>query len=256
MVHLSTAQMLAWINSFLWPLTRILGMIAVAPVFGSRSVPVMIKVSFGVVLAVLIAPTLNNVPTIDPVSLDGMLITIEQLIIGVAMGFTIQVVFASVDLAGDLMGMSMGLGFASFYDPQTRATTPALSQFLTLITTMLFLTLDLHLALLSTLVESFTTLPIGLGIPNHASMWMRIAGTGSIIFTSGVQLALPIIAALLVTNIALGILTRAAPQLNLFGIGFPITMSVGFIMVMVILPYLAEPIKKLLELGIVFAGLK
>ena len=77
MVHLSTAQMLAWINSFLWPLTRILGMIAVAPVFGSRSVPVMIKVSFGVVLAVLIAPTLNNVPTIDPVSLDGMLITID-----------------------------------------------------------------------------------------------------------------------------------------------------------------------------------
>lgn len=256
MVHLSTAQMLIWINSFIWPLTRILGMTAVAPVFGSASVPVPIKISFGVALTLLVAPTLHNIPIIDPVSLDGILITIEQLIIGVAMGFTIQVVFSSVNMAGELMSMSMGLGFASFYDPQSRATTPALSQFLTLITTMLFLTLDLHLALLSTLVDSFSTLPIALGIPNHASMWMRIAGTGSIIFSSGVQLALPIIAALLVTNIALGILTRAAPQLNLFGIGFPITLGVGFIMLMIILPYLAPPIKKILELGIVSAGLK
>ena len=150
--------------------------------------------------------------------------------------------------------MSMGLGFASFYDPQSKATTPALSQFLTLIATMLFLSLDLHLALLRTLVESFSAIPIGVGIPHHASLWMHIAGTGSIIFSSGVQLALPIIAALLVTNIALGILTRAAPQLNLFGIGFPITMSAGFIMLCLTLPYMAPPVKKILELGILYSG--
>lgn len=256
MVHLSTHQMLLWINSFIWPLTRILGLIGVAPIFGSSGIPVTIKISFGVALTVLVAPTLHNIPLTDPLSLEGMLITLQQFIIGAAMGFTIQVVFASVDLAGDLIGMSMGLGFASFYDPLSKATTPALSQFLTLVATMLFLSFNFHLELLRTLVESFTNLPMGTDLSSHASMWMRIVNAGSVIFSSGVQLALPIIAALLVTNIALGILTRAAPQLNLFGIGFPITLSVGFIMLMILMPYMASPIRQIFEMGVEQAVLR
>ncbi|PRC90789.1 flagellar biosynthetic protein FliR [Solimicrobium silvestre] len=256
MLSISSDQLIIWVNSFIWPLTRILGLIAIAPIFGNAAIPVPMKISFGVVLALLVAPTLHNLPLIDPISLPGMLILIEQFVIGVAMGFTIQVVFGSVDLAGNLIGMSMGLGFASFFDPQTRGNTPAISQFLTLVTTMLFLSLNLHLALLSTLVESFTKLPIGVDLTLQPGIWLHIVSAASVIFSSGVQLALPIIAALLVTNIALGILTRAAPQLNIFGIGFPITMTVGFLMLFIIIPYLALPLQKILEFGIQLAALR
>lgn len=248
MINFTSDQYMLWITSFIWPLTRILGLIAVAPVFGNASIPVMIKISFGVVLALIVAPTLHNLPHVDPVSLAGMMIEIQQFIIGVAMGFTIQIVFITVDMAGNLIGMSMGLGFASFYDPQTKATTPAISQFLTLLATILFLSLNMHLVLLSALVDSFTTLPIGAQL--QPGIWENIVYAGSVIFSSGVQLALPIIAALLVTNIALGILTRAAPQLNLFGIGFPITMGVGFVMIFITIPYLTAPLQKLFEAGI------
>ena len=133
-----------------------------------------------------------------------------------------------------------------------------MSQFMTLLATMLFLALNLHLDLLSTLVDSFTTLPIGTGTTNgqYADMWLHLVLSGSVIFSSGVQLALPLITALLITNIALGILTKAAPQLNIFGIGFPITMAVGFLMLLVIIPYFAPPITQLLEFGIRHAALR
>lgn len=255
MITISGDQIIVWINSFIWPLTRILGLIAVAPVFGNASIPVMIKISFGVVLTVIIAPTLQNIPHIDPVSLAGMMILAQQLIIGLAMGFTIQIVFASIDLAGNIVGMSMGLGFASFYDPQTNGTTSAISQFLTLIATVLFLSLNMHLVLLETLVDSFNTIPIGSdGLT--PDIWKNIVTTASVIFTSGLQLALPIITALLVTNIALGVLTRAAPQLNLFGIGFPITIMIGFVMIFIIIPYMAAPLEKIFALGIHHAALR
>jgi len=256
MINFSSEQYMLWITSFIWPLTRILGMIAIAPVFGNSAVPVMIKISFGVMLSLIVAPTLHNLPHIDPMSLAGLMILAQQFIIGIAMGFSIQIVFSAIDMAGNIISLSMGLGFASFFDPQTRATTPAVSQFLTLIATMLFLSLNLHLALLSALVESFDTLPIGADIASRPGIWFHVVTAASVIFSSGVQLALPIIAALLVTNIALAILTRAAPQLNLFGIGFPITMTVGFVMVYIVIPYLAAPLQKLFELGIQHAALQ
>lgn len=256
MISVSSDQLLLWITSFIWPLTRILGLIAVAPVFGGSAVPARIKVGFGVLLAILVAPTLQNVPLVDPASLPGFLILIEQFVIGVAMGFIIQLVFTCVDIAGNLVSMAMGLGFASYFDIETQGNTPVIGQFLSLVTTLLFLSLNLHLALLSTLVESFTTLPIGVDMSDQPNIWLNVANIGSTIFSSGVQLALPIIAALLITNVALGILTRAAPQLNLFGIGFPITLAVGFLMLYILMPYLSGPLQQVLELGIVKSALR
>lgn len=256
MVQISSTQILDWINSFIWPLTRILGMIAITPVFGSAAVPVRIKLVLGILLAMIVAPTINHLPHVDPVSLDGAVILIQQFIIGVAMGFTIQIVFAAIDMAGNMIGMAMGLGFASFYDPDTRGTTPALSQFLTLLATMLFLSLNLHLVLLGTLVDSFRTLPIDGHITGSPGIWLHVVNLGAEIFSSGVQLALPIVAALLVTNLALGILTKAAPQLNIFGIGFPITMTVGFVMLFILIPYMEAPMQRVFELGIERAALR
>jgi flagellar biosynthetic protein FliR len=246
MITVTTAQLNAWLSGILWPLSRILGLIAVAPLFGNVSVPITIKVALGILLSLIVAPTLTGIPVIDPMSLDGLLVLMQQSVIGIAMGFAMQIVFAGVELAGDTAGMTMGLGFATFFDPQSQGRTSAISQLLALLTLMIFLATNLHLVLLSTLVDSFNSMPISTQ-PMNGDMARQLVGFGGRIFSAGVQLSLPIVAALLVTNAALGILTRAAPQLNIFGIGFPITISVGFIMLALTLPYLAMPVDRLFQ---------
>ena len=223
-----------------------MGLIAVAPLFGNASVPKRIKVALGVTLALIIAPTVPAVPAMDPMSLAGVLILVQQLIIGLAMGFAMRIVFAAVEMAGEITGMTMGLGFATFFDPQSRGRSSAISQFLALLTLMVYLATNLHLVLLATLADSFVSMPIS-DLPIGGQMFQQLTSWGGRIFSAGVQLSLPIIAALLITNISLGILTRAAPQLNLFGIGFPITIGMGFIMIGLTLPYLATPLDLLFQ---------
>lgn len=249
MISFTSAELNTWIASLLWPLTRVLGLVSVAPLFGNVSVPARVKIGLGFMLALIIAPTVPAVPATDPMSLSGLLILLQQFVIGLAMGFAMRIVFAGVEMAGEISSMTMGLGFATFYDPQTRAQTSVISQFLSLLTMMIYLASDLHLVLLSTLSQSFESLPISEAAVSGAG-FQQVAGWGGRIFSAGVQLSLPIVAALLITNMALGILTRAAPQLNIFGIGFPITIAVGFIMISLSLPYLATPLVRLLQEGI------
>jgi flagellar biosynthetic protein FliR len=147
----------------------------------------------------------------------------------------------------------MGLSFASFFDPQSQGQSNSISQFLLLLATLAFLAVNGHLLLLSALAHSFATLPISAS-PMDGHIFKQIADWGGIIFSAGVQLSLPMVAALLITNIALGILTRAAPQLNLFGIGFPITLTVGFVVIGFALPYLATPLESLFQQGIEMSG--
>ncbi|RJG05950.1 flagellar biosynthetic protein FliR [Noviherbaspirillum cavernae] len=249
MITITSAELYTWVASFLWPLTRILGLISVAPLFGNVSVPARLKLGLGVMLAIVIAPTVPTLPAMDPMSLPGLLILLQQLVIGLAMGFAMRIVFASIELAGEVSSMTMGLGFAVFYDPQSRGRSSAISQFLALLTMMVYLATNMHLVLLSTLAHSFTSLPISAATLSGEG-FRHLAGWGAKIFSAGIQLSLPIVAALLITNIALGILTRAAPALNLFGIGFPITIGVGFLMLALSLPYLATPMTRLLQDGI------
>ncbi len=250
MLTITSAELNTAIAMLLWPLTRILGLLSVAPLFGNVSVPARVKLGLGIMLALIIAPTVPATPALDPASLTGLLIMAQQLVIGMAMGFAMRVVFAAVELAGEISGLTMGLGFASFFDPQTRARSSAVSQFLALLSLMTYLASNLHLVLLTTLTESFTTLPIT-AAPLNGQALREIAFWGGRIFSAGVQLSLPIVAALLITNLALGILTRAAPQLNLFGIGFPITLGIGFVMLTIALPYMATPLAHLFQEGIV-----
>jgi flagellar biosynthetic protein FliR len=248
MITFTSAELNTWIAGFLWPLTRILGLIATAPLFGNLAIPARVKLGLGIMLAIVVAPAVPAVPAADPMSFAGLLIVMQQLVIGLAMGFAMRIVFAAVEMAGEICGLTMGFGFATFFDPQTRARSSALSQFLALLTLMLFLALNVHLMMLATLVESFTAIPIA-AQPAGTGGFRQLANWGGLIFSSGVQLALPVIAALLLTNIALGILTRAAPQLNLFGIGFPVTLAAGFIVLALVLPYLAVPMQKLFTQG-------
>ena len=249
MITLSTADMNLWIASLLWPLTRILGLLAAAPVFGHASVPITIKVMLGVLLALIVAPLVPAVPGTDPASLAGLLILVQELLIGLAMGFAIRIVLAAVEFAGEVSSLTMGLGFASFFDPATQGRSSAISQFLALIATLGFLAVNAHLVVLSALVESFSTLPVA-AQPFSGALFKQLADWGAQVFATGLQLSLPLIAAQLITNVALGILTRAAPQLNIFGIGFPITLGVGLLVLALALPYLATPLQNLFLAGI------
>ncbi|GBL45645.1 flagellar biosynthesis protein FliR [Sulfuriferula multivorans] len=253
MITLTSAELNTWIAALLWPLTRILGLIAVAPVFGNTSVPVQVKIGIGVMLTLIVAPTLPALPTVDPMSFPGLLILVQQLIIGLGMGFAMRIIFAGVEMAGAITGMTMGLSFASFFDPQSQGQSNFISQFMSLLATLAFLAVNGHLLLLSVLAHSFSTFPISAS-PMGGQIFKQIADWGGIIFSAGVQLSLPMVAALLITNIALGILTRAAPQLNLFGIGFPITLTIGFVVIGLALPYLATPLERLFQQGIEMAG--
>jgi flagellar biosynthetic protein FliR len=245
----SSAELNTWMAALIWPLTRILGLIAAAPLFGNSSVPVTQKIALGLLLAIIIAPIVPALPAADPFSMAGLLIVLQELLVGLAMGFSMRIVFAAVEMAGEVTGMTMGLGFATFFDPQSQGRSSAISQFLALLATLAFLAANAHLVLLSALAESFSTLPIA-ATPLNAGGFAQLANWGGQVFAAGVQLALPIIAALLVVNIALGILTRAAPQLNLFGIGFPITLATGFFVLMLTLPYLTTPFEHLFNEGI------
>jgi flagellar biosynthesis protein FliR len=248
MINITSGELNTWIASFLWPLTRILGLVATAPLFGNTSIPTQVKVGLGVMLALIIAPGVPALPALDPMSLHGMLILVQQFVIGAAMGLTVSIVFAAVEMAGEIIGLTMGLGFATFFDPQSQGRSSAISQFLGLLTLMIYLAANLHLAVLSVLADSFTSMPISeLAISNQP--FQLFIGWGGRIFSAGVQLSLPIVAALLITNIALGILTRAAPQLNLFGIGFPVTICVGFVMIGLALPYMTTPLDRLFQEG-------
>jgi flagellar biosynthetic protein FliR len=159
-----------------------------------------------------------------------------------------------VDVAGELIGLQMGLSFAVFYDPQNAGQSSTLAEFLGLLATLIFLAMDGHLMVLSVLVESFRLLPVG-AAPLAASGLRDIVAWAAIVFSAGVLLALPLIAALLVTNIALGVITRAAPQLNLFAVGFPVTIVMGFGALLLTLPQAAPVLGNLFQQGIDAMGL-
>jgi flagellar biosynthetic protein FliR len=160
-----------------------------------------------------------------------------------------RLVFAAIEFAGEVASSTMGLGFATFFDPTSAGRSSAISQFLALVATMAFLAMNAHLVLIQALVESFFTLPIS-ATPMSLAAPLEMVRWGGRIFSAGLQIGMPIIAAMLITNLALAILTRAAPQLNLFGIGFPITLGAGFLVISLTLPYLNTPMQNLFNQGI------
>lgn len=244
MISVTSAQLSAWLALFLFPFVRILALVASAPVLGDKQLPVRVKVALSMLLTFLIAPTLPPIPDgLDPGSAAGVLVLMQQVLAGVAMGFILRIVFVAAEMAGELTGMQMGLGFASFYDPQNASFTPVLGQFLDVLATLVFLGMDGHLYMLAALADSFQAFPISAAEP-HASSLHTLAVWGGTLFSDALQLSMPAIGALLITNLALAILTRSAPQLNIFAIGFPITLTIGFAVLMLSLPYIAPLLER------------
>lgn len=248
MLDLSSLQFQAWLAEFFWPFFRILALLSAAPLFGSRGIPVSVKIGVSFLITIIVAPIIPAVPNVAPASTEGLFILLQQLIIGFAMGLAVKMVMSAMEMAGHIIGLQMGLGFATFFDPQNATQVPLMGQFLSVTATLLFLALNGHLMVIAAMVDSFQTLPIG--TPMAMQSFKALATTGADIFSWGLQIAMPVIAALMLVNLALGVLTRAAPQLNIFAVGFPLTMGVGFLIFTISIPYILPVFTGMMEQSI------
>lgn len=238
MLTLSTGQLEGWIALYLWPFVRIAGCLMTAPIFSAATVPVRGRLILAIAITLLVAPLL---PAQDAqvFSATGFVILAQQLLIGIAFGFAVNLVFDALALGGQMLANAMGLSFAFNVDPLHGASTPVLSQFYTILATLTFLALDGHLALLQVLVDSFKTMPVGRTGLGSDGLW-QMCLWGSQIFRGGLMVSLPGVTALLVVNLAFGVVSRAAPALNLFAIGFPVTLVCGLLILLNSIPSMQQ----------------
>ncbi|MDJ0873292.1 MAG: flagellar biosynthetic protein FliR [Gammaproteobacteria bacterium] len=250
MVWTST-EVAAWATSWLWPFFRIGAMLAVTPLFSARYVPVRVRLGLAAALTIVVAPTITATPSVAPFSAEGLLITLQQVLIGVLMGLALRLVFTVFELAGQIVAQLMALHFASLVDPNSGVQVPMLSQFYLVLATLAFLALNGHLLCIEVLAESFEIIPVGVHGMGRDGFWSLVL-QGGWIFSAAVLFALPVVAALLIVNLAFGVMTRAAPQLNIFAVGFPITMIIGFSLMLVTLPGVSAQFEQLFSDAIAY----
>ncbi|MBZ9780728.1 flagellar type III secretion system protein FliR [Pseudomonas sp. REP124] len=225
MLQLTDTQISTWVAAFMLPLFRIGALLMVMPVFGTSLVPKRIRLYFALAITVVLAPNLPPMPPVNALDLSGWLLIGEQILIGAILGFSLQLFFQAFVIAGQILAIQMGMGFASMVDPTNGVSVAVIGQFFTMLVTLMFLAMNGHLVVFEVLTESFTTLPVGSGLmTNH---YWELAGKLGWVLGAALVLVLPAITALLVVNIAFGVMTRAAPQLNIFSIGFPLTLVLG-----------------------------
>lgn len=237
------------VGSFLWPMFRIAAVVATAPVLGARNVPNRLKILLVVALTVVIAPTVPAVPNVDPISIDALAIIAQQLLIGAASGLLMAMVISAFNIGGEIIASQMGLGFASIVDPQNGVMTPTISQFYVILMTLVFVSLNGHLIIIQELANSFQTLPISAEGLHRANFW-SVVTFAEHMFKGAIVMALPAITTLLIVNLALGIVMRASPQFNILSIGFPVTLTLGFVIMLVTLPVIVPQFSQAFEVGL------
>ena len=246
MLTFTEAQVMAWVSPLLWPFLRVLALFSAMPVIAQRSVPVRLRVALAFLIALCAQASLPEAPAIALDSAQAFLVIVQQVLIGLALGFATRVVFSAIELAGELVGLQMGLNFAGFFDPATGGQTTAVSRFYGVSVAWLFIVINGHLLLIAAVVQSFQAFPVG----PEPFAFLRSAQPqlwGAEIFRLGLWIALPMIAMLLFVNLVLGIVSRVAQQMNVFAIGFPITLSVGLLGVLLTLPMMSTPFTMALE---------
>jgi len=242
----TSTDIVSWVGTLVWPFTRIAAMLAIAPIFGARVVPLRVRLTVALVLTAMVVPLIPRVPVIDPLSAASALVTAQQLVLGLAIGFSLQLVMATLVIAGQTIAMGMGLGFAQMVDPQNGINVPVIGQYYLVIATLLFLALNGHLALLRVLVDSFHSVPIGVDALTRED-FRSIAGWGVRMFADAIMVALPAVASILLVNLSFGVVSRSAPQLNIFGVGFPVTLTLGFIVLVFALSNLLPEMQHMLD---------
>ena len=248
MLSFNSAELDALLVSFFWPFMRIIALMLTAPVFAEKALPQRVRIGLAVLMTMVLVPTLPAPPPIHPLSFAGAVMIGQQLVIGAALGFAMRIIFVAVETAGEIAGLQMGLGYATLFDPERADMIPVLGQFLGMLSVLAFLALDGHLHMVQVLADTFRVLPVS-GPRIGTAGLLTLVQWGGEIFAAGVLLCLPLLGAMLIANVALGILTRAAPQLNLFAVGFPLTLGAGLIILAVSLPLLAPQLVKLYGQG-------
>jgi flagellar biosynthetic protein FliR len=218
--------------------------VMVMPIVGGAVVPARVRLLLALGLTVVIAPVLQQSIPVSPVSLAGAITVMQELAIGIAMGFAVQLVFDAIALGGQVIAMSMGLGFAVFVDRQRGVNIPVLGQFFLMLGMLIFLSLDGHLALIQLVADSFQILPIaGAGLTRAAVAYL-LTWSGQV-FVVALHIALPAVTALIIVNLSFGVMSRAAPTLNLFAVGFPVAMLLGFVVIFLSMGTLTENVVRL-----------
>lgn len=241
-------ELLAYLASFIWPFMRVSSMFIAIPVFSVNSVPARLRIMLSLLITFALMPVLPKMPDIALFSYQGWVVTMQQLLIGISAGFILQMVFSILLFAGQSIAYAMGLGFASMVDPATGVQTPVIAQLFVISASLLFLTVNGHLLLIEMLAQSFFTLPVAVIGLDKAALWHMVSWSSQI-FAGGVLLSLPIIATLLFVNISFGIASKAAPQLQLFGVGLPITIILGMGLIWIGLADMLEGFADMLQQG-------
>jgi len=251
-INLTTGQLEAWLGQVFWPFVRIGACFMVAPAFSANVVPPRTRLVLAGALALIIVPLIQTPTNIAPFSPAGFVVTAQQLLIGAAIGFALQLVFDSVSLGGQLLANSMGLSFAFNVDPVRGASTPVVGQLYSLLVTLTFFALDGHLTLIEVLVDGFRTMPVGLDGLGTDGLW-SITLWGTQIFGGALAVALPGVTALMIVNLVFGVMSRAAPTLNLFAVGFPLTLALGLVIILLGLPTLQSSFVELMTGAFILA---
>jgi len=246
MLEFTALDLQSWVAQYFYPFARIAGCLGVMPLLGSKLVPRQVRVLLAVFITLIIAPILPDMPNVEPMSLASFIIIFQQMLIGIVLGFMVEIVTQVFVLAGQLIAMQTGLGIATTVDPAQGVSVVVVSQWFLFLTSLTFLALNGHLIVIEVVVESFYTMPIGSGAWN-AEDYGRMVRWGGWMFASALVIALPALTSLLIVNFAFGVMTRAAPQLNIFSLGFPVTMLVGLVIIWLIIGQLGEGFHKLLE---------
>jgi flagellar biosynthesis protein FliR len=242
-VDISIGSVLDLLAQHLWPFIRIGAFVMVMPVIGGSFVPQRVRLVLAVALTLVIAPVLPNLPAVDILSIPGMLLMFQEIATGVAMGFIVQLIFDAIALGGQVISMSMGLGFAVFVDQQRGVNVPVLGQLFLMLGMLIFLAMDGHLALIRMLADSFLIMPMNEGGLGEAGLSTLLQWSAQL-FVVAMSIALPAITALIVVNLSFGVMSRAAPTLNLFAVGFPVAMLLGFVVIFLSMESLSENVSR------------
>lgn len=246
MITFTEAQLSAWYGAVFWPLVRVLALFSSAPLLSHRAIPLRIKVALGVAISLVLMPNVSTPPLTDALTGAGLALLTQNILVGLVIGFTVRIVFSAFEMAGELVGLQMGLSFAGFFNPASGTGENAVASFVSVIALLCFLAIDGHLMLVHALAESFRVFPL----TDTAQLpldFERLVHLASDMFAIALSLALPFIAVLLLINIVLGVLARVAPQLNIFAVGFPLTLLAGMTLLFTLLPYVEVPLRAALE---------
>ena len=247
-MNLTEQEILTAVALFVWPFVRISSLFIAIPVFSSRTTPVKVRIMLSFLITLVVIPFLPALPEVELMSYQGMMVTFQQMAIGLATAFILQMVFAVMMVAGQSIAYSMGLGFASMVDPVSGVQVPVVAQILMVAASLFFLSVNGHLLAIEVLIESFRTLPIDTIGLDKTDLWMIIIWSGQM-FAGGVLLAVPIMATILFINISFGVASKAAPQLQIFGVRFPITIMLGMVLIWITIPNMVDGFSMILSDG-------